>query len=172
MPHTVDTRIFEGDTTDLLRWVSHGIWNGGSVPDVILPHETRVTVEILGDEPTGTGLVERSPSLVLAPCWAKRVPCWRRPVCRCWACGASFAAGCTMLYQRDATVLTRISRQGFQYVKVKGFQRQFAHPAPIFFERFLTEISRGCMRMFLHVPAGGKPGYARICTDGYVDFVS
>ena len=25
--------------------------------------------------------------------------------------------------------------QGYQYVRVKGYQRQFAHPAPIFFER-------------------------------------
>jgi len=72
--------------------------------------------------------------------------------------GAELAshAGCTKGMPRG----TRISRQGFQYVKVKGFQRQFAHPAPIFFERFLTEISRGCSCMFLLEESQDMPGYA------------
>ena len=41
---------------------------------------------------------------------------------------------------------TRMTRtgQGFQYVRVKGYQRQFAHPAPIFFERVLTELEWTC----------------------------
>eukprot|EP00439_Symbiodinium_sp_Y106_P077212 s741_g16.t1 len=39
------------------------------------------------------------------------------------------------LLSKRSALLTTPSIQGYQYVRVKGYQRQFAHPAPIFFER-------------------------------------
>ncbi|CAJ1400643.1 unnamed protein product [Effrenium voratum] len=39
------------------------------------------------------------------------------------------------LLSKKSALMTTPSMQGFQYVRVKGYQRQFAHPAPIFFER-------------------------------------